>query len=381
MVRFTSLESLRAWMAWWVVVVHAINLAGLRDIPGSLILTKLARLATGADTAVNVFMILSGFVITHLILAKQEPYRQYIVRRWFRIFPIFLFCLLLALAVQPLYLHMYEASPWVHNFTQKLTRAELQNTYFWQHFLMHLAMLHGILPDTIFPYSSSTILAPAWSLSLEWQFYLLAPLILSVLVSRVGGFLVGSLLLLMVLILKVIPLDWLYPSFLPLAMPHFLIGIGCRMAIEVKTRPTLIFWGLTIALSASLSDRLAVIIWCIFFAIALYECGYILLNKPAQWIISLIALNPFLAALGKWSYSTYLVHIPIFALFVGGYATFTGELKQSTAWILIVAAMVFVVPLSWILYSVIEKSFINMGSRVATRLAPRGSVAKTTSPE
>ena len=38
-------------------------------------------------------------------------------------------------------------------------------------------MLHGIVPETILPRSSIALLGPAWSISLEWQFYLVAPLL------------------------------------------------------------------------------------------------------------------------------------------------------------------------------------------------------------
>ena len=48
--------------------------------------------------AVMIFVILSGFVITHLVVEKHEPYGPYLGRRALRIFPIYLFALLLASA-------------------------------------------------------------------------------------------------------------------------------------------------------------------------------------------------------------------------------------------------------------------------------------------
>jgi peptidoglycan/LPS O-acetylase OafA/YrhL len=53
--------------------------------------------------AVKVFIIISGFVIFFLIDTRKEPYRAYITRRFFRLFPILavlltasVFCLILA---------------------------------------------------------------------------------------------------------------------------------------------------------------------------------------------------------------------------------------------------------------------------------------------
>src|SRR5688572_28994913 len=81
--RFPAIEGLRAWLAMAVVASHLIQLSGLylRNRPGAL-------LYAGGSVAVLVFVIVSGFVITHLVLGKREPYKVYVGRRFFRLFPV-----------------------------------------------------------------------------------------------------------------------------------------------------------------------------------------------------------------------------------------------------------------------------------------------------
>jgi peptidoglycan/LPS O-acetylase OafA/YrhL len=44
------------------------------------------------------------------------------------------------------------------------------------HIFAHLAMIHGFIPPAWLPDANGAFLGPAWSISTEWQFYLLAPL-------------------------------------------------------------------------------------------------------------------------------------------------------------------------------------------------------------
>src|SRR5262249_23289043 len=41
----------------------------------------------------------------------------------------------------------------------------------------HLAMLQGAVPEALVPNGEYAFIGQAWSISLEWQFYLIAPLI------------------------------------------------------------------------------------------------------------------------------------------------------------------------------------------------------------
>src|SRR5271169_20246 len=80
--RLAELEGVRALMAWWVVAGHVAWF--FSDRVGNLIHN---------DSAVLVFMALSGFVITGLICDRREPYGGYMLRRVFRLWPAYLIAL------------------------------------------------------------------------------------------------------------------------------------------------------------------------------------------------------------------------------------------------------------------------------------------------
>jgi peptidoglycan/LPS O-acetylase OafA/YrhL len=185
---FVSFDALRGYMAWWVVVGHALHITGMQD--------RFLSAFTAGDHAVNVFVSLSGFVICHLLLERQESYQAYLTRRAFRIFPIYLLALACAIALSGAYDFVYQGD-WIFEREMRQLRAASTDANFATYLGLHLTLLHGLVPDTWLPFSASSLLAPAWSLSLEWQFYLIAPLIVGALArprwSRLASFISSAL--------------------------------------------------------------------------------------------------------------------------------------------------------------------------------------------
>ncbi|MDG1825107.1 MAG: acyltransferase family protein [Henriciella sp.] len=105
MQRFTILEGWRALLAWWVVLSHTLALSGFSrgdivqnvknsevtgfDIGGWFmhLWYEIILLARSGKIPVYVFVMMSGFVIVHLLLMKKEPYNIYIMRRFLRLWP------------------------------------------------------------------------------------------------------------------------------------------------------------------------------------------------------------------------------------------------------------------------------------------------------
>ena len=83
MKRFQALEGLRGVLAWAVVFSHLANFSDIYKRGFGALVNILGT------PSVLIFVIISGFVITHAILERPEPYRSYLTRRFMRIFPLF----------------------------------------------------------------------------------------------------------------------------------------------------------------------------------------------------------------------------------------------------------------------------------------------------
>jgi peptidoglycan/LPS O-acetylase OafA/YrhL len=149
--RVAELDGLRAFMVLFVVLFHMTDFAGsLPRGPGWYIIIVTSLGAIG----VNVFFIISGFIITTLLLremvsAGQVSLAAFYIRRFFRIVPPF--------AVYLTTLLILGAAGFISISRQNLV---------WSAFF---------LGNTGFPDSNAWFVAHTWSLSVEEQFYLAFP--------------------------------------------------------------------------------------------------------------------------------------------------------------------------------------------------------------
>jgi peptidoglycan/LPS O-acetylase OafA/YrhL len=318
MQRYGGMEGLRAWLAWTVVFSHVTAFTGFgRSAPWLQ-----ATLGHVADTAIMVFTIMSGFVITHLIVERREPYLQYITRRLMRIYPVYIVALAAGMAGTYLAFDTFLAHPWgamsPPTTRMALQAASLANGDFGWHLMAHLSMLHGAISSRVLYESQYMCLGPAWSLSLEWQFYLVAPWVVAMARHRIGQIVLAAL---------ACAGYWLYahgtlglfmlPSILPGAVLYFAAGIVTRLLLKptasVKAFPlallVLVFGFL------NLPTIRPILVWAAFLC-------FMLLDAQASDVVSRGARRLFDLAfdsrparwLGEVSYSTYLIHMPIVQL-------------------------------------------------------------------
>ncbi len=113
------------------------------------LLTPQAGLWGFASTGVDLFFVLSGYVFAPYLFGKPLSLRSHLIRRFFRLYPLYLLALMLYIA-----LHLPAAEAWDH---------------FWAHlFLVH----------TLASLEIANFYNPAfWSLPPEVEYYLLLPLL------------------------------------------------------------------------------------------------------------------------------------------------------------------------------------------------------------
>jgi peptidoglycan/LPS O-acetylase OafA/YrhL len=364
---FRSIDGLRAWLAWTVVVCHVTMYTGA-DRTWPLI----EKLESSGVYAVCIFIIISGFVITHLLLEKREDYLAYISRRFLRIYPIYFFCLCPGIGATFLHIHAFADPPSGAIVPQPelfaLELGSLNNGDFVWHLLAHLVLLHGAISNHILPASSYMFLDPAWSLSLEWQFYLVAPLILVALRSRRGQVLVASAT---VVGYGAYQQEWLGqffdPSFLPGAGLYFAAGIATRLLFtklpEFKSYPLA---AMIIALGFCLMSHtlLPFVAWA-GFVMWLRTIPATSQSGNRFGVAFNAAFNSKTAHyLGTRSYSTYLIHEPIIETLV------FLCIKRFALGLLptIFVTLLFAIPLTLIasmaLYRLVEAPAIAYGKRL-----------------
>ena len=351
---FKGIEGARGYLAWTVVLSHIVVFSGIPSKIGQ------ARYFGPAGTlAVSVFIIISGFVITNLILSKNENYRVYISRRFLRIYPAYIVALALGILVSPLSVDaLSDYTPLPARVREIfVTRDWEYSNHFPLHLFAHLFLMHGAIPNNVLNESQFMLLGPAWSLSLEWQFYLIAPAAVA-LMKRSPIAIVVATAALLFLYERHIFGTFRSPSFLPGAGHLFLLGMATRIFAERLPKFPRFPWVIFVAslMLVTYSRELwAIVIW---IGIVCY------FQQPAQWpaLDSKIAVG-----FGKTSYAVYIVHQPLMYLCAWIAIVKLGLSFWSTAMFIAVGTVTSTGLCAVAIYFLIERPFINLGRRVFSR--------------
>lgn len=289
------LTSVRFFLAIGVVFFHyqlSWNLA-----------PEMAGLFNRARLSVDVFFILSGFILTHVYLLgdKPPPYRSFITARFARIYPAHLVILgtMLALFVGA-----------------NLAGTQLDPSHFnLSGFVRTLFLVQAWFPS----HTLTNWNGPSWSLSAEWFVYLIFPSYAWIALKLRER----PILLIALAALAFVVIDFVYVQatsiVLPDAednmgilriMPEFLLGIGLyyfgqtlnptkNQAIGFVSVATL---GLLGAMQLDLDDRVIVA-----FA-GPFILAFALMAKAG---VDTFLSRPSLLFWGEASFALYLVHMPV----------------------------------------------------------------------
>lgn len=356
-------ESLRGIAAMWVVVSHMLLISEI----------GIKYLSDGAS-AVELFIILSGFVITLMRLNTPESYPAYLVRRIGRLYPLYLVALTLGLLTTALYAQVIGPSFWGGSESEGfIERGVSEREHLASHIGLHLAMLHGMVPDTWLPQANLTISGPLWSISLEWQFYLIAPLLIAALAAGaarrwVAPLVAGALIALGYFLARQY---WQggVPSFLPLRLPMFAVGILC--ALYWKRAHGTPPWKLALIVGAAFgvcvllgAGRLATLMWFgTYFVAATHD------RLAAASAINRILVSRGLRWIGERSYGIYVLHMPV-ALSVGYWLVphFTQMGQKLSLLAMSVGTLAVVLPAAALCYRCVEVPMNRWAKGVATRM-------------
>jgi peptidoglycan/LPS O-acetylase OafA/YrhL len=148
-----QLDGLRAFAIFFTMVTHFV---GATD-------TVLGRLVPRGQLGVRPFFVISGFLITRILLRcrdEQNKWREvgiFYCRRILRIMPLY-YAILIAAAL--------------------LNIKHVRHAFWW--YIAYVGNFFQVLRDA----STDTVLAPYWSLSVEEQFYLVWPFLILFLPAR-----------------------------------------------------------------------------------------------------------------------------------------------------------------------------------------------------
>ena len=162
---FPNLNGLR-FIAAFLVIIHHIeqfkSLLGLENIWSNASILIIGKLG------VILFFVLSGFLITYLLLMEEKntntiSIRHFYIRRLLRIWPLYYLITILSLFVFPY-----------------IPFLELTNTLFTDEYsLIKIFLFIGFLPNlALILFSPVPYLSQSWSVGVEEQFYLIWPVLM-----------------------------------------------------------------------------------------------------------------------------------------------------------------------------------------------------------
>ena len=170
------MDGLRFFAFLAVFISHAALFLGLESGNGAFSVFKTYVLANG-DIGVSFFFVLSGFLITYILLQEKRAYssvslRKFYMRRVLRIWPVYFITLALGFFILPWLTHVLIGDASLP-FLTNVHLSELPKYLF---FLANFSLaFHG---------GASVLTDVLWSISVEEQFYLVWPFVVAFLPTK-----------------------------------------------------------------------------------------------------------------------------------------------------------------------------------------------------
>jgi peptidoglycan/LPS O-acetylase OafA/YrhL len=315
-------------------------------------------------SGVDLFFVLSGFLIGGMLLDNRKSsnyFQVFYVRRFFRIVPIYLLLLLLGTVLNQIGQLYPERTgeliswAWYFSFTQNI----------WM-------VLHG---------SWNFWLGQSWSLAVEEQFYAIMPLIVWLVPNKkLPSVLVGLtsfVIVLRCLVYIMFPQQAAIADhvLLPCRMDALLLGVLCAYAVR---RPEISFWlsqntkrlyailagllacagmivlkgwGLGSLFMGTIGFSVLALLYATFLLVAITE-----VRGPIRWLTSIGPLKH----LGIWAYGIYLFHalIPFYLFKLFGR---TAAIDSTMGVLIFLGSVLLVLLTAHLSWQYFEKPLVNFG--------------------
>jgi peptidoglycan/LPS O-acetylase OafA/YrhL len=356
---FASIELLRFVCAFLIIIFHAFygwknnynypdvitNFQGELTSAGILIDNAIHNL----NLCVDVFFLISGFVITHILLSEKEKkgsinLKKFFISRVFRILPLYYF----ALALTPIY-----------------------NYFFHEPEPDYLKFIFGMGNFEIIKAWSAATVNPMWTLGIELQFYVAIALAIAFIPRQhLYKFFTFFILCCIVYRVSIFHSDnWWMKVYMHTLSRADVIAFGCIIALYYHNNPDF---------KMQIPLYVRVVIYCCFAYVYVHEdngvIDSIFLVSVKKYFYSSVIIFGFLnylfnpnalftitddsplKKLGNLSYGIYLFNILAVSLVI----KFFQEYKYDNMIIFYVAVMFLTLIITLISRNLIEKPFLKL---------------------
>jgi peptidoglycan/LPS O-acetylase OafA/YrhL len=351
--RLEYIDGLRATAALWVLLHHTIETSEPSVAMGLPVVGPVLSSLFFGQFPVMVFLMLSGFCLFYPCVKKNlaEPklnlsYGAYLLRRAKRIAPPYFAAIAFCVAMS--FIPELQVGRW-----------KMVGPIDGKVILSHLLFVHNLIPD-----HATKIDYPMWSIGLEWQLYLLFPLLVWAFRRSNGPTLIAVTLVVAALIhatYRMLPAE--LAAVLrdgPFAYLEIFAAGMLAASLTVQGRKLLPTWALAcIAIGGLALVRLGSGNGLVHdLATSAAAFCVLLLAIDANGVMSRFLSATWLVRIGIFSYSLYLVHAPFVHLF--WFALRPLQLSPDVTFFILTLCAPLVVGLAYGFHRLFERPFMRL---------------------
>ena len=349
-IHFKGLNALRFYAALSVVVHHIMfnphEWFGLPKLPDTI-----GRFFIGGTDAVYLFFVLSGFLITYLMLVERErsgtvSVKKFYLRRILRIWPLYFAIIAVAFLLPQI----------IQNYSNPLSSPLVA---------VLLILFQGNIAFILRNYYPLLPLEHLWSIAIEEQFYLFIPHIGKSRVNLVKVFIVVIVFWwALMAILSIVAPDNFFTIVL-LNLRYDVIATGGLCACAYYYKHWMLKWlyhpvvsGIAVLIVVLIVVFIPETLGIPYTVVISLAFAIVILNVATNEKFFLKLDHPWLEVAGNWSYGIYMIHTTVQLLFLTYIRTHMNDfIYQVGVYPIIITATIV---LAWLSYRYFETPFLRL---------------------